>query len=57
MITAIEKEINVFLLQHKQSLQRIMDVVEAGGDVKAAVQREIENVDAMLYQKPPMDRS
>lgn len=51
---AIEKEINVFLLHHKQSLQRIMDVIEAGGDVKAAVKKELENVDAMLYQKPPV---
>ena len=50
---ALEKEINVFLLQHRQSLQRILDVIEAGGDVKAAVKKELENVDAMLYQEPP----
>ena len=51
---AIEKEINVFLLEHKQSLERVLETAENGGDVIKAIKKEIENVNAKLYQKPPI---
>ncbi len=51
---AVEKEINIFLLAHRQALMRVLEVYENGGDVEKAIKKEIENVDAMLYQKPPL---
>ena len=51
---AIEKEINLFLIEQKHALMRILEVAENNGDVISAIKKEIKNVDEKLYQTPPM---
>ena len=54
----MEKEIDVLLLDHLHSLQRIEKVAERIGNAELmeAIKEETENVNEKLYRKPPYSK-